>query len=83
MSCSSTPDAGAILSFMSSHVLSEVERVCDRIGLLRRGELALVWRAVDDVRRMAARQVRITFREAVTIGAAGLEGGVVPNDCGR
>lgn len=50
--------------FMSSHVLSEVERVCDRIGLLRRGELALV-SAVADVRGMAARHVRIWFREDV------------------
>lgn len=65
--------------FMSSHVLSEVERVCDRIGLLRRGELALV-SAVADVRRMAARHVRITFREAVKTGAAGLEA-ELPNDC--
>jgi ABC-2 type transport system ATP-binding protein len=48
--------------FMSSHVLSEVERVCDRIGLLRRGELVLV-SAVADVRRMAARHVRVTFRD--------------------
>src|SRR5207248_743421 len=28
--------------FMSSHVLSEVERVCDRIALLRKGELVLL-----------------------------------------
>ena len=50
--------------FMSSHVLSEVERVCDRIGLLRRGELVLT-AAVADVRNMAARQVRVLFREDV------------------
>jgi beta-exotoxin I transport system ATP-binding protein len=48
--------------FMSSHVLSEVERVCDRIALLRRGELVLV-SAVGDVRSMAARHVRIMFRD--------------------
>jgi len=64
--------------FMSSHVLSEVERVCDRIGLVRRGELALV-SAVADVRRMAARHVRLTFREDVNIGS-GLEA-ELPNDC--
>ena len=64
---------------MSSHVLSEVERVCDRIGLVRRGELALV-SAVADVRRMAARQVRLTFREDVNIGSVGLEA-ELPNDC--
>lgn len=51
--------------FMSSHVLPEVERVCDRIGLLRRGELVLV-STVDEVRRLAARTVRVVFSEAVT-----------------
>jgi ABC-2 type transport system ATP-binding protein len=65
--------------FMSSHVLSEVERVCDRIGLLRRGELALV-SAVADVRRMAARQVRVTFREDVNVGFRGLSA-ELPPDC--
>ncbi len=56
--------------FMSSHVLPEVERVCDRIGLLRRGELVLV-AAVDEVRRLAARHVRIQFRERVDPPACG------------
>jgi ABC-2 type transport system ATP-binding protein len=51
--------------FMSSHVLPEVERICDRIGLLRRGELVLV-SAVDEVRHLAARTVRIAFRGRVT-----------------
>ena len=50
--------------FMSSHVLSEVERVCDRIGLLRRGELVLT-STVADMRNMAARQVRVLFRDDV------------------
>jgi ABC-2 type transport system ATP-binding protein len=53
--------------FMSSHVLSEVERVCDRIGLLRRGELVLV-SSVSDVRNMAARQIRVSFREDLPMG---------------
>jgi len=57
--------------FMSSHVLSEVERVCDRIGLLRRGELALV-STVADVRRMAARHVRMVFRDDVSPDSASL-----------
>lgn len=50
--------------FMSSHVLPEVERVCDRIGLLRRGELAFA-SPIDEVRRLAARGVRIIFRGSV------------------
>ena len=48
--------------FMSSHVLPEVERICDRIGLLRQGELVLV-SPIDEVRHLAARTVRIVFRD--------------------
>jgi ABC-2 type transport system ATP-binding protein len=50
--------------FLSSHVLSEVERVCDRIGVLRTGELVLE-APVEQVRRMAPRTVRVEFREPV------------------
>src|SRR5262249_15125997 len=50
--------------FMSSHVLPEVERVCDGIGLLRRGELVLV-SPVEEVRQMAARTVRVVFSRDV------------------
>jgi ABC-type multidrug transport system ATPase subunit len=46
--------------FMSSHVLHEVERVCDRIGLLRNGDLVLVSR-VDGLRQLAGRRVRVSF----------------------
>lgn len=51
--------------FMSSHVLSEVERVCDRVALLRKGELVLL-SEVAEVRKLAARRVRVFFREDVT-----------------
>jgi ABC-2 type transport system ATP-binding protein len=50
--------------FLSSHVLSEVDRVCDRIGVLRAGELVLE-ASVEQVRHMAPRTVRIVFREPV------------------
>ena len=50
--------------FMSSHVLPEVERVCDRIGLVRGGELVLV-STVRDIRRLAGRRVRVSFADAV------------------
>jgi ABC-2 type transport system ATP-binding protein len=50
--------------FMSSHVLSEVARVCDRVALLRRGELALLT-TVDEARTLAARRVRVFFAEDV------------------
>jgi ABC-2 type transport system ATP-binding protein len=46
--------------FMSSHVLSEVERVCDRIAVIRSGEIVLV-ATVADVRRMSGRTVYVRF----------------------
>jgi len=50
--------------FMSSHVLSEVSRVCDRVALLRKGRLALL-AAVEQIRSMSARRVRVTFADEV------------------
>lgn len=52
--------------FMSSHVLSEVARVCDRVALLRKGELALL-AAVDEIRKLAARRVRVFFSKDVKV----------------
>ena len=54
--------------FMSSHVLSEVERVCDRIALLRQGELVLL-SSVQESRRLAPRRVRVIFTEDVSADA--------------
>lgn len=48
--------------FMSSHVLSEVGRVCDRIALLSKGELVL-HSTVDECLKLAARRVRVVFDE--------------------
>ena len=59
--------------FMSSHVLPEVERVCDRIGLLRAGALGIV-SSIDEVRHLAARRVRILFGEDVAAPAAWPDG---------
>jgi ABC-2 type transport system ATP-binding protein len=56
--------AGATV-FMSSHVLSEVERICDRIALLRKGNLVLL-STVCESRRLAPRHVRIFFSEDVS-----------------
>lgn len=56
--------------FLSSHVLSEVERVCDRIAVLRAGELVLA-APVPEVRHLAPRSVRVTFATPVTVPSAG------------
>jgi ABC-2 type transport system ATP-binding protein len=46
--------------FMSSHVLSEVERLCDRIGVIRHGEMVLI-STVAEARRISGRTVQIQF----------------------
>jgi ABC-2 type transport system ATP-binding protein len=52
--------------FMSSHVLHEVERVCDRIAVLRKGEVVLL-SSVDDARKLASRRVRVAFQQDVAV----------------
>lgn len=51
--------------FLSSHVLSEVERVCDRVGIIRAGHLV----AEESVRGLLGkrlREVEITFASPVS-----------------
>lgn len=46
--------------FMSSHIISEVERLCDRVGIVRGGELVAVER-VETLRRRRVRQMEVVF----------------------
>ncbi len=46
--------------FLSSHVLSEVERVCTRVGVLREGRLVLL-ASIDELRELAPRTVVVRF----------------------
>jgi ABC-2 type transport system ATP-binding protein len=55
--------------FMSSHVLPEVERVCDRIAVLRKGEIVLL-SSVEDARKLASRRVRVAFQQDVAVPAS-------------
>jgi ABC-2 type transport system ATP-binding protein len=48
--------------FMSSHVLSEVERLCDRIAVIRGGEIVLL-STVEEARRRSGRIVRVHFTD--------------------
>jgi beta-exotoxin I transport system ATP-binding protein len=50
--------------FLSSHVLSEVERIADRVGVLRRGRLAAV-EDVEALRHKALRRVTARFARQV------------------
>ena len=58
-------DRGATI-FISSHVLSEVEHVCDRVGIVREGRLATV-AALGDLIGMRAFRVEIDFADAVPV----------------
>jgi ABC-2 type transport system ATP-binding protein len=57
--------AGATI-FISSHVLSEVEHVCDRVGIVREGHLATV-SALEDLVGMRAFRVEIDFADEVPV----------------
>jgi ABC-2 type transport system ATP-binding protein len=46
--------------FLSSHILSEVEALCDRVGILRAGELVDIG-TLDEMRHLSALSVEATF----------------------
>jgi ABC-2 type transport system ATP-binding protein len=50
--------------FLSSHVLSEAEKTCDRVAIIREGELIRVDR-VDALHDLAVHEVELRFAEAV------------------
>jgi ABC-2 type transport system ATP-binding protein len=54
-----TRDAGATV-LLSSHILSEVEHVCDRVGILRAGRLVRV-AELEDLHHIRAHRVEVVF----------------------
>ncbi len=50
--------------FFSSHVLSEVESICGRVAILRRGELVAV-ESIENLRSKMVRRLRVGFRGTV------------------
>ena len=52
---------------MSSHILSEVEKTCDRVAIIRDGQLTRVDR-VEALRDMAHHQVELRFATAPPVG---------------
>jgi ABC-2 type transport system ATP-binding protein len=76
-----TARGGTVL--LSSHVLSEVQRLADRVALIRDGRLALTG-SVDDLRGRAAQRVEVTFASPPAPGALdGLPGVRVLDRHGR
>jgi ABC-2 type transport system ATP-binding protein len=54
--------------FLSSHILSEVEKTCDRVAIIREGRLIKVDR-VEALRDLAHHQVELLFAGEVPVGA--------------
>lgn len=53
---------GATILF-SSHILSEVQRICDRVAIIKEGRIVAV-QNIDDLRRSAYKNVSFTVRDA-------------------
>src|SRR5579864_1756182 len=51
--------------FMSSHIMSDVERVCQRVAVIRQGELVTI-EEVEKLRQKAGQRVTVEFGDAVS-----------------
>jgi ABC-2 type transport system ATP-binding protein len=67
-------DNGATV-FFSSHIMSEVEQLCDRVGIIREGKLITVSR-LDDLRGQGARHVKVRFRDELPPSALPIADGI-------
>ncbi|AUD63733.1 ABC transporter [Tenericutes bacterium MO-XQ] len=52
--------------FFSSHNLSEVQRICDRVGIIKEGKLIKV-ETIDDILKTRAKKVRIKTQNEIDI----------------
>jgi ABC-2 type transport system ATP-binding protein len=57
--------------FLSSHIIDEVDRTCDRVAIIRDGRLVQVDR-IEEIRRLSFHHVELTF--ASPVAAAVFEG---------
>jgi len=53
--------------FMSSHVLPEVEQICDRVGLIRDGQMVAL-ENVDELHRRHVRRLRLVTATPIDVG---------------
>src|SRR6266852_6586453 len=51
--------------FMSSHIMSDVEKVCQRVAVIRQGEIVTI-EEVEKLREKAGQRVTVEFGDAVT-----------------
>ncbi|TMC92650.1 MAG: ABC transporter ATP-binding protein [Chloroflexi bacterium] len=51
--------------FMSSHIMSDVEKVCQRVAVIRKGEIVTI-EEVEKLRQKAGQRVTVEFGDAVS-----------------
>jgi ABC-2 type transport system ATP-binding protein len=73
-------DAGSTV-FLNSHLLTEVERVCDRVAILDRGRVLASGR-LDDLLGESTVRIRVTDLPATAVALLGRFGRVVASDDG-
>ena len=59
--------------FMSSHVLSNVDKVCNRVAIIKEGRIAAEEK-VEDLRKKSGSVVQVKFAESVSPDAFRMEG---------
>jgi len=73
---------GGATVFLSSHVLSEVEHVCDRVGIIRAGRLVNI-SSLEELREIRVHRVELEFAGEVPLEAIrradGVDGVTVEN----
>jgi ABC-2 type transport system ATP-binding protein len=67
--------AAGVTTLFSSHVLSEVETLCERVGIVRQGRMVTV-RVLAELQAARPRIVRIRFFDAAAASAFALDGAV-------
>jgi ABC-2 type transport system ATP-binding protein len=58
--------------FLSSHIMSEVERLCDRVGIIREGEVVEVG-TLDELRHLTRYNMQVSAKETIE-GLDGMPG---------
>ncbi len=73
---------GTTTIFLSSHVLTEVEATCDRVGLIRGGRMVATG-TIEDLKRNAARRVTVDLSEPVSTPFPALQGVTIVSSSSR
>jgi len=59
--------------FFSSHILSEVERICDRVAILREGKLVALHK-ISDLKKFRLKSIEVTFKHELDESIFRLDG---------